>query len=121
MPRASAIAAGVLLQTRVGVRNAVRQARRVGVDDGVQQPGRAVEHRLGGMTPGQQHVEQHAQGVDVGRGRDLALAHLLRRGVGRRQQRVAGARQAGAERMVVVALEQPGDAEIQQLHLSGGA
>ena len=72
------------------------------------------------MAAGEHDVEEHAQGVDVGAGRDLALGDLFRGRVGRGQQRIAGASELGDRGLAVVGLQQPRDPEIQQLHLAAG-
>ena len=69
------------------------------------------------VPAGQQQVEQHAQRVDVGGGGDVAARELLGRRVLGRQRRFA---LAGERRPLsrLVALQQLGDAEVEQLHLA---
>ena len=76
------------------------------------------------MPAGEQHVQQHAERVDVGRRRDPSAGQLLGRRVLRRQRPAAFARQSarlrryrrpGAAR---VGLEQLRDAEIEQLDVA---
>ena len=68
------------------------------------------------MLAGEQLEEQHAQGVDVGGGGDLAAGDLLGRGVLRRQRDAAFARQH--RHRCRRRLEQLGDAEVEQLDLA---
>jgi hypothetical protein len=68
----------------------------------------------------QEHVQQDAQRIDVGGGRDRAPLHLLRAGVQRRHQSQARRRRldAGGQQR---ALEELGDAEVEQArHAVGG-
>ena len=64
------------------------------------------------MTAGEQHVQNHAERVDVGRRRDRIAAHLFRRGELRRE----GTRALDRDARIVV--EQLGDAEVEQLHVA---
>jgi hypothetical protein len=66
--------------------------------------------------PGQQFVQHHAQGVDVGGDGHRAAVELLRRGVAGRGSAAAELGRAGVAAAVV---DQLRDAEIQQLHFAG--
>ena len=79
--------------------------------------GRGQHGRTRRMPPGEKHVQQHAQGVDVRGGRDRAARHLLRRGVLGRQRRPPS-RVSAVASPARLALEQLGDAEVEQLHLA---
>ncbi len=73
-----------------------------------------VEHEVVRGLVAQQLVEDHAQRVDVGRGRHHFAAQLLRAGVAQRQRLATLLRQ----RLVRVVGEQLGDAEVEQLGLT---
>ena len=70
-----------------------------------------------GLGVGQQFVQHHAERVHVGHGRDRFAADLLRRGVVQREGAHAGARVLDHR---LLAVEQLGDAEIEQAHFAGG-
>ena len=69
------------------------------------------------MLSGQQHVEKHAQCVDVGPGRHGPAGHLFRRGVLGRERPPAVARQRRRFSGAGFLLEKLRDAEIEELHL----
>ena len=71
-----------------------------------------------GESPAEELIEQEAEGIDVGRGRDRAAGELFRRRVERRRQPALGLRLAKRE-VEDVRVEQLGDAEVEQLHLAG--
>ena len=76
--------------------------------------GRRAAGELIRPAAGEQFVQQHAERVDVGGGRDHLAADLFRAGVFRRHQREAVRR--GRVRLAAkVGIEQLGDAEIEQL------
>ena len=69
------------------------------------------------MPAGEQKVEDDAEGVDIGRGRDGAAGQLFRRRIlGRERPRVA--RVSSVASPASSRLEQLRDAEVEQLHLS---
>ena len=63
-------------------------------------------------SAGEEFVEERAEGIDVGGGRDGLAADLLGRGVLRRHRAEAGPREVGP-----VAFEQARDTEVEELHL----
>ena len=70
------------------------------------------------MPPGQQQIEDHPQRVDIRRGRDRAAGQLLGRGILRRQDPLALARQGGHRVGVTLRFEQLGDAELEEFDLA---
>jgi hypothetical protein len=94
-----------------------RHAARFGVDDGLDDVGGRSRGRPDRILSGEQLVEQHAERVDVGRGRNRPAADLLG---GRVLRREPGAGLAGQRRVVVppIAFQQLGNAEVEQLHLT---
>ena len=75
------------------------------------------------MLAAEQHVQQHAERVDIGRRGDLPAGQLLRRRVLGRERRAALSRQSGRlgrqrSAGLGIALEQLGNAEVEQLDLA---
>ena len=104
-------------------RQPLARARRIDLAQDLLQAveGQAVE--VEGMGAGEEPVQQHAQGVDVGRRGEGLAADLLRAGVGRREQAQPGPGRLpegppGGVR--AVRLQELGDAEVQELRRTVG-
>ena len=68
------------------------------------------------MLSAEKHVEQHAERIDIGRGRHRCPEHLLRRGELRRQRATRFPGELACLAGLGLVLEQLGDAEVEQLH-----
>ena len=77
-------------------------------------PAGVLRRLAGRMLAGQQHVEQHAQRIDVGRRRDRQAGELLGGRELRRQHAAGLARQLRRATCALI-VEQRGDAEIEEL------
>jgi hypothetical protein len=109
---ARAVARGVGGQEVFGARDAHRGVRRLLLtDDARHLVRRAVAQAVGTMTS-EQFVEQHAQRVNVGRGRDRLAPHLLGRGVLRRHQAHCRRRRVERDLSGELRVEELGDAEV---------
>ncbi len=78
--------------------------------------GLALAHRAIGREPGEHLVQDHAEGIDVGRGGDGAGRDLLRRRVAQRHHAPAEPRELARGARDFLLVEELGDAEVQQLH-----
>ena len=116
----------------------MRSVRRLALADHVGRPPRLQLHDrahqcrgrvnvgAGGMRTGEQHVQQHAEGVHVGCRRNRATRELFRcRVLGRCRPGVPcqrrGVGRCDAVPLAFVALDQLGDAEVEQLDVTGDA
>jgi hypothetical protein len=70
------------------------------------------------MPAGQQHVQQDAQRIHIGRRRDCTAGDLFGRGKLRREGDAGFARQLRCRGDAPFVLQQFGDAEVQQLYLT---
>ena len=68
------------------------------------------------MLAAEKHEEQHAERIDIGRGRHRIAEHLFRGGELRRQRATSFAGELGCLARSSLVLEQLGDAEVEQLH-----
>ena len=94
------------------------QARRVVIDDGLKALDRRRVTRRGGMLAAQQDVQQDAEGIYIGgRRHRMALDLFGRRVVGREGSR-QGLGRIGGRRGGFGLVEQLGDAEVEELHLT---
>ncbi len=103
---------GVVERVRAGG-DGVGEPERVGVDRGEEIGGRRFELASGGMSAAQQDVQHHAEGVDVGGGRDGFAEKQLGRGVLGREGAAALLGQ-GARSTKAAVVEQLGDPEVEQ-------
>ena len=91
--------------------------RRLGIDDCLHQFRRRAATFPSRVLSGQQHIQQHAEGIDVGGSRDGCARHLLRRRVLGRHRPAAFDRQQSRGAIFCFAFEQLGYSEIQQFRL----
>ena len=103
---------GVLYGARIG------RPLRVRFDDRLEQQSGRGQGRFGRMPPGEEEIEQRAEGEDVGGGRDRAARDLLGSGVFGRQRPAPFPGQRRRLARAPIALEQLRDPEVQQLDLA---
>ena len=72
------------------------------------------------MLARQQHVEQHAQGINIGSSRDWLAGELLWRSVLGSKGRTGFAREQGCGTHLAFALQEFGNPEVQQLDFTAG-
>ena len=96
----------------------VREAWRIGFDDCPHEVGGRLRGRVVGKAPGQHQIEQPSERVDVRRGRDEASGELLGRGEGGRERPAGVPGEGGRLPRLPLALEELGDAEIEELRLA---